>query len=55
MHHAPVRAVIIHGVMLGHTVVPERDVVLLPAPADGVLRAGAVGEQEFQNRFAFSL
>ena len=44
MHHPPLRSVVIYRVMLGNAVIPERHVIFLPAPANGELRAGCVGE-----------
>ena len=55
MHNAAIRAVVVHGVVLGHAVVPERDVVFLPAPANGVLGAGRVSKEQFQDRLAFQV
>nr|GFC85720.1 hypothetical protein [Tanacetum cinerariifolium] len=37
VHHAALRSVVVHRVMLGHSVVPHRHVVFLPTPADGEL------------------
>ncbi len=55
LHHPALWAVVVDGVVLGHAVVPERHVVLLPAPADGEFRAGGAGEQQFQNGFALGV
>lgn len=53
MHHPPLRAVVVDGVVLGDAVVPEGHVVFLPAPADGEFRAGGVGEEKAQQGVAF--
>ncbi|MNH28652.1 hypothetical protein D3C79_888370 [compost metagenome] len=55
MHHPPVRPVIIHRKMLSDAVVPERHVVLLPAPADAELRPRRMGEQQLEQRLALQL
>lgn len=48
MHHPPLRQVIRIGVMLRHTVIPNRHITLLPAPAHLKLRLRDMGEQKAQ-------
>src|SRR5476651_450182 len=54
VHHSPLWPVVIDRVMLGHAVVPEGHVVLLPAPADGELWPCRMSKQQLENGFAFS-
>ncbi len=48
MHNPPLWQVIGIGVMLSDTVIPNSDIVGLPAPANLKLRFGDMGEQKRQ-------
>ena len=55
MHNAPLRQIVGIGVMLRHPVIPDSDIVRLPAPAHLKLRFGDMGKQEAQQRRALFL
>src|SRR5690348_3621847 len=52
VHDAPVGEIIVHGVMLGHTVVPECNGVRLPAPAHEKLGLLDVVEEKIEESVA---
>ncbi len=56
MHDPPLRQIVGVGVMLRHPVIPDSDIVRLPAPAHLKLRFSDMSKQEVQQRCAlFSL
>ncbi len=54
-HHAPIRSRVVHGEVLAHAVVPERDRARLPTEAAGELGPVAVVDQVLQQRRALLL
>jgi len=54
VHDAPLRAIVVAGGVLGHAVVPERQVVPAPLPAHRELRPGDPLAQHLQQRRAFA-
>lgn len=55
MHDPPLRQIVGVGVMLGHPVIPDSDIVRLPAPAHLKLRFSDMSKQEVQQRCALFL
>src|SRR5690606_5275423 len=47
-HHTVLLGVVVHRVVLGGAVVPDRHVAFLPAPAHGVLQAGDVALEDVE-------
>ncbi len=55
MHDPPLRQIVGIGVMLRHPVIPDSDIVRLPAPAHLKLRFSDMSKQEVQQRCALFL
>ena len=55
MHNPPLRQIVGVGIVLRDAIIPDRHVILLPAPAHLKLRFGNVREQEPQQRIALLL
>ena len=55
MHDPPLRQIVGVGVMLRHPVIPDSDIVRLPAPAHLKLRFSDMSKQEVQQRCALFL
>ena len=55
IHDSPMGQIIVHSVMLGNLVVPERNIIYTPSPAHGELGFRNMGEEEVQQRITLRL
>ncbi len=54
MHNPPLWQVIRIGIVLSHTVIPNRNIIRLPAPTHLKLRFGDMGKQKKLNKASLS-